>query len=114
MDNYITKSYKSRQINIMNTSDFKQARRLKENLAQVLYSLQHLKVDGVSLKDNLKINGQIKLSKEGDIQKEDVTNLRTALALSEGLLTMTQNIETPRNSGVAGAIYQANQRKRNK
>lgn len=94
----------------MNTTDFKQARTLKENLATVLYQLQHLKIDGVNLVDNLKIDGQIKLSKEGDMVKEDVTNLRTALALSNALVSMTEKIQTPRNSGVAGAIYQAEQK----
>ena len=73
----------------MTTTDFKQARTLKENLSKVLYSLQHLKVDGVSLATKLKVDGQIKLSKEGLLEKEAVTNLRTALALSEALVTMT-------------------------
>ena len=96
----------------MTTTDFKQARTLKENLSKVLYSLQHLKVDGVSLATKLKVDGQIKLSKEGLLEKEAVTNLRTALALSEALVTMTNTIETPRNSGVSGAIYSADQNKK--
>ena len=95
----------------MNNTDFKNARTLKENLGNVLYALQHLKVDGVDLAQQLKVDGNIKLSAEGDVEKEDVTNLRTALALSEALVSMTENIATPRNSGVAGAIYQAEQNK---
>ena len=93
----------------MNNTDFKNARTLKENLAKVLYSLQHLKVDGVSLAQQLKVDGNIKLSAEGDVAKEDVTNLRTALALSQALVSMTENVATPRNSGVSGAIYAAEQ-----
>ena len=96
----------------MNTTDFKQARTLKENLAEILYSIQYLKVDGVSLVSKLKIDGQIKLSKEGLMEKEAVTNLRTALALSEAVLSMTDTIKTPRNNGVMGAIFQADKNKK--
>tara|TARA_R110000751_G_scaffold258455_2_gene357839 strand:+ start:1769 stop:2068 length:300 start_codon:yes stop_codon:yes gene_type:complete len=92
-----------------NSQQFKQARTLKENLGKVLYALQYLKVDGVDLAQKLKVDGNIKLSAEGDVVKEDVTNLRTALALSDALVSMTENIATPRNSGVSGAIYQAEQ-----
>ena len=93
----------------MTGTDFKQARTLKDNLAEVLYSIQSLKIDGVTLKDKLTVDGNIKLSKEGDMQKEDVTNLRTALALSEAILSMTVHIPTARNTGVSGSIYQAEQ-----
>ncbi|MDB4127222.1 hypothetical protein N9562_00415 [Flavobacteriaceae bacterium] len=95
----------------MNAQEFKNARTLKENLATVLYQLQHLKVDGNSLIDSLKVNDHIKMSAEGEM-KEQVTHLKTALALSEALVSITEKIETPRNSGVSGAIYQANNNKK--
>ena len=97
-----------------NATEFKQARTLKQNLQEILFSLQYLKVDGVSLTTKLKIDGQIKLSKEGDLEKEAVTNLRTALALSEAVKSMTDTIKTPRNNGVLGALHMADKNKGNK
>ena len=96
----------------MNALNFKQANTIKENLAKVLYSLQHLQVDGNKLIDSLKVNDHIKMSAEGEI-KEQVTNLHTALALSNALVSMTQNIKTPRNEGISGAIWQAENNKKN-
>tara|TARA_B110000908_G_C9900494_1_gene290824 strand:+ start:137 stop:430 length:294 start_codon:yes stop_codon:yes gene_type:complete len=96
---------------MQNAQEFKQTITLKENLAKVLYSLQHLEVDGNKLIDNLKVNDHIKMSADG-VMKEEVTNLRTALALSSALVSITENIKTPKNSGVSGAIYQANQNKK--
>lgn len=95
----------------MNAQEFKNSKELKENLADVLYALQHVEIDGRSLANDMKVNGFIKMSKEGEI-KEEVTNLRTALSLSKALVSMTENVKTPRNSGVSGAIWSAENKKK--
>ena len=84
----------------------KNVKMLKENLSDVLYSLQHLNVNGVDLSTQLKIDGFVSMSKQEDL--EDAHDLNVAYNLSQALVSITQGIKTPRNSGVSGAIYQAN------
>ncbi|MDB4127193.1 hypothetical protein N9562_00270 [Flavobacteriaceae bacterium] len=86
---------------------FKKAESLKENLETVLYQLQHLMVDGVSLETKLRIDGFVTLSKQ-EI-KEDRDNLVVAYNLSQALVSMVEGIKSPKTEGVSGAIYQAEQ-----
>lgn len=96
----------------MDNTKFKNAEGLKDNLATVLYQLQHLMVDGVSLETKLKVDGFISLSKQDE--KEDKNNLVVAYNLSQALVTMVEGIKSPRTEGVSGAIYQADENQKKK
>ena len=82
----------------------KNVKGLKDNLSDVLYSLQHLNVNGVDLATKLEVDGFVSMSKQ---DLEDETDLSIAFNLSKALVSITKGIKTPRNSGVSGAIYQA-------
>ena len=88
----------------------KQTQKIKSNLGEVLYSLQHLKVDGRDLTKDLKVNDMIQMSKQDDL--ETASNLNVILNLSNIIKEMTSSIKTARNSGIAGAIYAADQNKK--
>ena len=88
----------------------KNVKNLKQNLSDVLYSLQHLKVDGVDLSAKLKIEGFVALS--SDKERTDASDLNVAYNLSQALKAMTEGIKTPKNSGVTGAINMAEQNKK--
>ena len=83
---------------------------IKRNLGEVLYSLQHLNVDGRDLAKDIKINGMIQMSKQDDLETE--SNLNQILNLSTILVEMTSSIKTPKNSGISGALHQADQNKK--
>ena len=92
---------------MMNT--VKNTQTIKKNLGEILYSLQHLNVDGRDLAKDIKVNDMIQMSKQDDAETE--SNINQILNLSTVIVEMTSSIKTPRNSGISGAIYQADQNK---